>query len=82
MFKDTTGIMRMDLDMSGESRYIMVTKKRRETRLIERLIPLNKGVKFRLIVDTILSVSFVRITGSKGEELISMCTLNTLIYSD
>lgn len=82
MFKDTTGIMRIDLDMSGESRYIMVTKKRRETRLIERLIPLNKGVKFRLIVDTILSVSFVRIIGSKGEELISMCTLNTLIYSD
>lgn len=48
----------------------MVAKKRRETRLIKRLIPLNKGVKFRLIVDTILSVSFIRITESKGEELI------------
>lgn len=73
MFKDTTGIMKMELDTSRG--YIMVTKKRRETRLTERLIPLNKGVKFRLtLVDTILSVSFVRITGSKG--LISMCTLN------
>ena len=47
VFKDITRITGMDLD----TRYIMVTKKRRGTRLIERLIPLNKGVKFRFVVD-------------------------------
>lgn len=41
VFKDTTEIMRRDLDTS-KSGYIMVTKKRGELRQTERLVRLNK----------------------------------------